>query len=327
MRQRVLTDNAKRYFFQKRMRRLRVAVIILLIVVIVLVGAFCPYEKLLPAYNIPARLAGELRVHFLSVGEGDCTVVEFPDGAIVVIDAGGGGFYHTAAAVRYIKGLAARSVSYVVTHADSDHYGGMLKLISSCGADALYLPVLDGESAYYKKLLSFAANASIPVKRLSRYATFLNASGAYMVCLSPYSAGETDENDSSAVLYLAYGGVRFLFCADITAVRERRLLRDYALDRHIFDSGDCSVRLEGIDFLKVSHHGSAYSSCEEWLSLLSPANAVITSGAGNRYHHPALQAAVRLAAAGARVFRTDELGSFAVSVIDGAYSVNTDRRS
>lgn len=324
MRQRVLTDNAKRYLFRKWLRRLRIPAICLLVAVIALVGAFCPFYTLLPAYRIPAREEGELRVHFLAVGEGDCTVAEFPDGAVFVIDAGDGGFSRTASVMRYLKGLAYGSLTYIVTHADIDHYGGFEYLIANLGADALYLPVLDGGGSEYKKLLAVAQKASFPVKRLSRYGTFGTPSGAYMVCISPYSLDETDENDSSAVLYLAYGGVRFLFCADITAVRERRLMRDYALDKHIFDKGDYAVQLEGIDFLKVSHHGSAYSSSEEWLTLLSPANAVFTSGAGNRYHHPTLQATARLQAAGANLFRTDELGNIVVSVRDGSYTVKTN---
>ncbi len=321
MRQKILTDNAKRYFFRLWLRRLRLPAVILLVLIVALVSAFYPFYAILPGLDIPAREEGELRVHFLGVGEGDCAVVEFPDGAVVVIDAGDGGFRRTALIMRYIKGLAYRSLAYIVTHADLDHYGGFEYLIATLGADALYLPVLDGGGSAYKKLLSIAERAPFPVTRLSRYGTIKNASGAYMVCISPYSVEDTNENDASAVLYLAYEGVRFLFCADITAVRERRLMRDYALDKHIFDCGDCAVRLEGIDFLKVSHHGSAYSSSGEWLALLSPAYAVLTSGAGNRYHHPTLQAAARLDAAGSKVLRTDELGNIVVSVRDGTYTV------
>ena len=72
-----------------------------------------------------------------------------------------------------------------------------------------------------------------------------------------------------------------------------------------------------VDVLKVGHHGSAGASSSTWLAELRPEVAVVSVGRGNRYHHPSAEALRRLGAAGAEVWRTDELGTVQVWT-DGA---------
>lgn len=324
MRQKVFTDNDKRILFRKIKRIVRLCLVFAAVLSLALFNAFLPLQSLLPAYGIPARQEGEVRVHFLSVGQGDCSVVEFPDGALVVIDAGDGSFTHANDVLRYIKGLRPTSLTYLVTHADIDHYGGFLQLVAYYGADRVYLPVIDGGGNAYEKLQERISGLSCPASRLSRYGVIENACGAYFVCISPYSIDETDENDASCVLYFDYMGVRILFGGDIGATRERRLMRDYALMEGIFDSKGHTVRLENVDILKVSHHGSAYSSSSAWLNLLSPAYAIVSCGSGNRYFHPSADAVFRLETGGASVLRADELGNIVVHITHEGYTVTTD---
>jgi beta-lactamase superfamily II metal-dependent hydrolase len=59
------------------------------------------------------------------------------------------------------------------------------------------------------------------------------------------------------------------------------------------------------DVLKVSHHGSATSTTENFLRLVMPSYAVIQVGADNNYGHPARAVIERLQDIGAEVFRTD----------------------
>lgn len=287
---------------------------------------FCPLQNLLPAYAVPPRRAGELRVHFLSLGQADCTVVEFPEGDILVVDGGSDSRQSRDRLTRYIKGLNPASMSLILTHADGDHYGGMAHLIQTFGAEALYLPVIASDAPGYSRMTDTAKRAGCRTETLTRYGAIEAPCGAYAVCLSPYSIGEENENDASAVLWLSYMGVNVLLCGDISASRERLLASEYKIDHTIFDSGNLTVRLEDTDILKVSHHGSGNSSDGEWLGLLGAKTAIISCGQGNAYSHPAGGALERLRAASpdCDIYRTDELGDIVVNIANGEYTVITD---
>lgn len=286
-------------------------------------NAVLPFRTLLPAFSLAKRAENEVRIHVLDVGQGDCAVVEMPDGKAVVIDGGDGSWEHNNHILRYLKGLGSPALTVVATHADLDHCGGLSSLFGAFEIEKLYLPALDASNEPYRTLLATAEEYGCGTERLSRY-DVLEGGSAYFVCISPYSVDETDGNDSSAVLYFSYAGVNALFCADISEEREARLLREYELSEelgeHLFDSGDHAVRLEETDVVKVSHHGSDGSSSAAWLDLLSPQTALISCGAWNSYGHPSGGALERLQAAGADIFRTDELGDLMLTISpDGTY--------
>jgi competence protein ComEC len=75
-----------------------------------------------------------------------------------------------------------------------------------------------------------------------------------------------------------------------------------------------------VDIYKVSHHGSKYQD-PEFMSLLSPAIAMISVGAGNTYGHPAPQTVAALTRLGARVVRTDTDGAIAIAAKEHRLSI------
>ena len=86
-----------------------------------------------------------------------------------------------------------------------------------------------------------------------------------------------NRNDNSLVYYLNIEGFSYLFCADISAKVESKILRSYDLNA---------------DVLKLGHHGSNTSSSEYLLSHLNPLVAIAsTSGA---YNHPSIEVLQRL---------------------------------
>jgi len=66
--------------------------------------------------------------------------------------------------------------------------------------------------------------------------------------------------------------------------------------------------------LKVAHHGSATASTPAFLGAVQPKVAIVSSGAGNPYGHPAKSTIDRLKGTGAQVLRTDTDGSVQVSI-------------
>ena len=123
--------------------------------------------------------------------------------------------------------------------------------------------------------------------------------------LGPVVANEDELNDSSVVLRLEYGLNSFLFTGDAESTAEAAMLEAYT-------SGELKS-----DVLKVGHHGSSGASSAEFLAAVAPECAVISCGEGNSYGHPHKETLSRLADIGARVLRTDELGTVLL-VSDGA---------
>lgn len=231
---------------------------------------------------------GRLRVVVLDVGQGDAIVVEGPDGRVVLVDAGSGGPYRLDAGERVVAPFLwnrghLRLAGTVTTHPDSDHAGGM-------AAIHRLFPV--GERWDVTRPLRE------PLALGGVLITPLNGGAG------PWgpAAGESD-NDRALVLRVDYGLASFLLASDIEAAAERRLAAAGAV--------------LAATVLKVPHHGARTSTGPLLAAAVRPSVAVVSVGARNAYGHPDPGVLARLAAAGARIFRTDR---------DGAVVLETDGR-
>ena len=104
-----------------------------------------------------------------------------------------------------------------------------------------------------------------------------------------------DENDSSLVFLLDFMNKKWLFTGDASIESEK----------YILNSGinvDC-------DILKVGHHGSKTSSCEEFIKAASPSEAIISCGAKNKYGHPNKEVIDLLTKYNVKIRRTDLEGT------------------
>lgn len=278
--------------------------------------SFIPFRLMLPAYKVAAREEGELRLHFLDL-KGGVTVVEFPDGEVLVVNAGDGSFGSDNTLCRFLRGLHITSLSVLATSPSSSHIGGMPALFETFKVDKVYLPAFSSDTGAYERFLMAVKKEGCETQNLVRYGLIENSSGAYAVCLSPYSVEEdATQDDASTVLYLSYEGVNAVLTGDLTAKRERQLVSEYAILNSVFDSGDYRVRLDETDILLAPSHGSDNGSSEAWLSLLKPSVTVICC---NKTERPSDSALLRIAAYSEKIYRTDELGAITVSVKDGVY--------
>jgi len=250
---------------------------------------------------------GELRVSFVDVGQGDATLVDFPDGTLALVDTGRGDRHPAARELRNL--LAARRRSridlLVITHGHPDHYGGLGPLLAEVEISELWL---NGQLLTEERDGAMARLVSSAIARGTRirFAPELcgkhpGFGGASIEVLWPcprYDAA-LGLNDNSITLRLVFGRRSFLLTGDLESASERLLA----------DSG----RIARSDVLKVAHHGSRTSSSLPFLSAARPSLAVISSGAGNRYGHPSALVVARLADVGAQVLRTDVHGGVIVS--------------
>ncbi len=130
----------------------------------------------------------------------------------------------------------------------------------------------------------------------------------YFDVLSPSkdtASGAT--NEDGLVLKLNSQNLKALLTADIGEKTEKDLIRKY---------GDYLKA----DILKVAHHGSKFSSSENFLAMVLPKISVFEVGK-NSYGHPNDGVIDRLKNLGSKIFRTDENGTIKISVDSGKINI------
>jgi beta-lactamase superfamily II metal-dependent hydrolase len=299
-----------------------------------LVG-LCVFSAFVPANTwkyrvgkpkIASRVEKELRIHFIDVGQGDATIVELPDGRVLLIDGGDGSADANKALLRYMYALKLKTVDYlVVTHADSDHCGGLDEVMKNFDVKRAYIPATETTvnieyAEFYSALMKEDCDWTY-VSRKIDLSSKNDAAPYVLTALYPYSDEEITEeesNDASAVLWLDYCGVSALFMGDAPTAVEETLLREDKVEAF----ADRSVHLKETEILKVAHHGSADSTSKEFLDYLNIETAVISCGENNVYGHPTQTVCKNLQDAEVETYRTDLDGSVMITVTeDGKYTI------
>lgn len=286
-----------------------------------------------PKESLPPLGEGELKIHFVDVGQGDCAMLELPDGKIAVID--GGDSSGKDKVDEYAKRLNIQKIDYlVISHGDADHFAGFATLLSRVEIGKAYLPYEGAEVGNaYASMKTLIQSKAASVQESRRYER-IAGEGYEMVFLYPYGkelmSDKTTANNTSAVIWLDYYGTDVLFGGDMEKSVEKTLMQEWNLDEDVFDIGGVDVRLDSTEILKVAHHGSKTSSSEDWLRILNYQTAVISCGANNRYGHPNGEVVERLKTVNpaAEIYRTDECGSVVATLHgDGTYEIGYEKQA
>jgi competence protein ComEC len=258
-----------------------------------------------PVVSTPALL----EVTAIDVGQGDSIFVAAPNGATMLIDAGGpvGGVTEAAEATSrfdvgeevvspYLWSRRYRRLDVLaLTHAHSDHMGGMPAVMRNFRPKELWVSI-DPNSEAYRTLLTEAGHLGVQVRHL--YAgSQLPWGGMQITILAPedgYTNPVAPINNDSLVMRMQYGKASVLLEGDAEAPSERTML--------------AHDRIAPVTLLKVGHHGSSTSTTQAFLDAATPKDTVMSVGRGNTFGHPRYEVIERIAQAHARLYRTDEFG-------------------
>jgi competence protein ComEC len=248
---------------------------------------------------------GVLEVTAIDVGQGDSLLLVSPEGKTLLIDAGGptggaqasnGNFEIGEDVVSPV--LWSRNIrrldAVALTHAHSDHMGGMLSVLRNFRPPQLWVG-RNPEIPAYAALVDEARRLGISVDSMAAGDHFAFG-GAQVQVLAPpagYVPGATAGNDDSLVLHVAFGQTSVLLEGDAQASSEQQMLSE-ALHA---------------DLLKIGHHGSKTSTTPRFLAAVAPTYAIISVAHHNPYGHPKVEILHRLQDDRIRTFRTDAEGA------------------
>lgn len=247
---------------------------------------------------------GDVRIHCIDVGNADCTLIQSPNGN-VLIDAGENDDQSTI--LQYLRKLDVSRLDYVVaTHPHADHIGSMSKVLESFEIGEFIMPEMPEKimptTEVYKKLLQTVSDKKINMK-YAEAGRVIKLGDMTLKLLTPLDEYD-DINNMSVVVKLTYKSVTALFTGDAEHEVEEDMLKQY---------GASELKA---NILKVGHHGSYTSSSKAFIKAVGADYYYIPCGTGNSYGHPSKQTMSTLKQSGGIIFRADYDGTV-VFLTDG----------
>lgn len=331
----------------KKNPKLLIAIVAIVVTAAIIVGAL--YLVKPEWFRGPMPESGQLVVHYIDVGQGDCIYISFPDGTDMLIDCGsqGGSSKYQTSALNCLKALNpdGKIDRIMATHSDKDHVSYLDEVLSVFQVNYIYMPNIrpkSGKSVKINgrdvmvdsldesKLEMFTDEDTIDT---DSYAEFFIAALSEPNCnitlnIDKYEIRGQDYTFTFYCLSQKEWDIRSLKdkngdpnAIQINAVSPIGIL-EYAGRRLVF-TGDSNNSNEkyycetypyvDCDVLKVAHHGSDGSSSDSFLQHVTCEYAVIS--VGSSYGHPKKETLDRLKANGIqKIHRTNICGNVTLTV-------------
>lgn len=243
------------------------------------------------------------KITFLDVGQGDASLLQ-SGGQTLLLDGGSTSQKNvgTYVILPYIKQQGISCLEAIVlTHTDQDHINGVTEVLEEgkkgwLTVKNLMYPYWMEGTEQGKQLKKLAEEAGASCRKI-RAGDRLTIGKAEAVVLYPKEQEKIAEpNAGSLVLFWKWEGVRAMFTGDLPEEKERELLQN----------------LPACEILQVGHHGSATSTCREFLEQVQPSLAVISCAMKNRYGHPSPDTVDRLKKTGCEIRYTMRSGAITI---------------
>lgn len=249
---------------------------------------------------------GALQIHILDVGQGNCALLQSPNGKSMLIDTGEA--ENAAAVARFLHTHGVERLDIAVaTHPHQDHIGGMATLLRIFQPAVLLLPDVSADTPEYTAMLKAADDVGTQLMRPGTEQVATWDEDVLVTVFAPFAGLpqlKLDVNEQSLLLHIRYGDTAILFTGDAGAAAEETLLK--LLRKSMLRS----------DVLMVGHHGSSDATTPRFLHAVKPRYAVISCGVNNEYGHPHQSVLNLLSQQNVEVWRTDTQGDLRI-LLDG----------
>lgn len=270
-------------------------------------------------FLLKSDLNPKLKVSFLDIGQGDCSLIQTPDGKTILVDCGRVSYNFDSGERTIAPYLKRNGISkidlLILTHLHNDHIGGVNYILDNFGIGKILESGQKVNSSLIKKMdsLIISKNINREVIRAGDLIDEMNNMRLYFffptnkfVNENGYTS-DNNLNNGSVVFILKYNESEFLFTGDVEEAGEKFL-------------SDAYSDFLKTDVLKVAHHGSITSTSIPFIIKNKPVYAVISCGMFNKFNHPSDVVLNRLEKTGTSTFRTD-LDAAVIMESDG-YEIN-----
>lgn len=258
----------------------------------------------------------ELQVYFLDVGQANSTLIVFPNKMAMLVDAGCQDTQNQLLEnVEYIldKNNIDEIEYLILTHSDEDHVGGTEIILQNFQVCNILRPKVlasfEQEQNGYQYITTdiFTKTMAAVFKEENCTTEFINDKvfnfenvkvEIFSCQLDVYS----DTNSYSPFVLIEYNDKSILLTGDATAKREKEFVNLLKNENREID----------IDYLLLSHHGSKYSSTEDFLSFVKADYAIASC---LEEYYPAVEVKERLFDSGVeKIYNTRDNGTIALTV-------------
>jgi len=260
---------------------------------------------------------GNLHIIACDVGQGDAILVTYKN--IQILTDGGPDQEVLNCLGRHIP-FWDRNIELIISsHPDSDHSTGLVDVIKRYNVDKILINPIDPGTDIYRLLESVVGGRGVGVVNPNR-GMVLGLNLIHLDIVSPsdemfskltiknegdklakYSIGK-DTNSYSIVYKLSFKKFTGLFPGDIP--------------KEVSDILSTDIAVEGVNYIKIPHHGSANGLTPNLLKATMPKVAVISVGSKNQWGFPAPEILKMLTDNNVTVLRTDKMGDVEV-ITDG----------
>lgn len=252
-----------------------------------------------------------LELFFFDVGQGDSEMIALPGNVKILID-GGPNNGRAATSLGEVLPWGDRYIDAVImSHMELDHFGGLLDVLKryDVGVFIYNGRVVETESA--KELLALLKERKIPIVIVGEGDKIRYEGNALeIISGQKESTKKTNANESALVAKFTGGGATALFTGDIGKSTEEWLAQ---------------TKKVKADIIKIPHHGSKFSSTEEFLKAVHPRVAIIEVGK-NSYGHPTKEVLERIKNINAQLFRTDTNGMVQLVIENGVIKQRKEKQ-
>ena len=257
--------------------------------------------------------ASSAEIHILDVGQGSSTLLQAEDGTTILIDTGryNDGDKKILRHLDTYVGTGGTIDLLIFTHNDADHIGYGDRILTYYNVEEVWMNGVDTTTKVYEHVLDAIASSS--AKYVEPKAGDVKNVGPFAIkVLNPQEGDTNNQNDQSIATKISINDFSIMNTGDVDMKIETEIMQRH----HALQS----------DVLILGHHGSKYSSSQEWISKVEPELAVYSAGEGNSYDHPNDEIIERIIKNDIPFYGTDINGTISLFIDEtGSYTIKVEK--